>query len=316
MSPSYDCVVCLETIKPSVDGTLRIEGINTGSGEWAWGPYPVHEPCRLNIITGYEWLVAEGTHVARGFRAAAHDPDTVALLENWARLSPNSVAKQWPGHWSRATPPLPLPWPELTNLVDLRYRHLVGLIAPRGSHEATAGTVIAVHAAVSGKQVLLFTSYPPRLSPPSLRIDTSAHPTPERVRASMRRLRPDLVVIERWERMHSERIRAKPDEEWEEQDESRPLSRAAALDAIGGDLKRAVCQNDVPTLVTLSVTQEIELERPRLGWAGRDSPASIMTEFCEPLLALKRHSTTEVQARLERHGSMPEDTMHTVAWKA
>lgn len=42
---------------------------------------------------------------------------------------------------------MPTPWPDLTQLAELNFRHKVGIIAQRGSREAKVGRDIAVHAA-------------------------------------------------------------------------------------------------------------------------------------------------------------------------
>lgn len=47
------CYVCNQPIEPDGRGRIRIEGI-TPLGDrraWGWGPVPVHEPCRLDLVT-------------------------------------------------------------------------------------------------------------------------------------------------------------------------------------------------------------------------------------------------------------------------
>ncbi|MBD0671642.1 hypothetical protein [Streptomyces sp. CBMA156] len=302
MSSLYDCVVCLKPIKVAPDGKIRIEGIVKHEKQWLWGPYPVHESCRLNIRTIYDQLLGDGIHVAIGFRTPAADPETAELLDEWAGATPGSVAKEWPGDWSRHVPPLETPWPEFTDLIDLSHNHLTGLIAKRGSSEAPAGTALAVHAAAAGKRVLLFTGYPPQLTRPTLVVDETHSPTPDGVSRAMQSVRPDLVVIERWERMHADR----------------PVggTRADVLESIGLELKRAILDHGIPCVVTTSVLGDVDVQYPLLHRIGLDSPAAIMVEFCNPLLLLKRHSPAEVLVRVERHMSMQDQTVHAVAWKS
>jgi hypothetical protein len=300
LSDPYDCVVCLKPIEVAADGKIRIEGI-VRHEKWLWGPYPVHEPCRLDIRTFYDRLLGDGVHVARGFRTRADDAQTAELLEEWARAMPGTPAKHWPGDWSRKTPPLETPWPEFTDLIDLRHKHLAGLIAKRGSREAPAGTAVAVHAAVSGNRVLLFTGYPPQLTRPTLAVDETHSPSPGLIGQAVESVRPDLVVVERWERMH-------PD---------RPTdgSRASALESVGHELKRTVLRHQIPFVVTTSVVHDVDVQRPLIYGVDRDSPAAIMTEFCNPLLLLRRDSPAEVLVRVQRHDSIADNTVHAVAWK-
>ncbi|MGW3077886.1 hypothetical protein [Kitasatospora sp. NPDC001132] len=302
MSSLYDCVVCLRPIEAEPDGKIRIEGIVKHEKQWLWGPYPVHEPCRLDIRTMYDRLLGDGIHVAAGFRAKADDPETTALLSEWARATPGSVAQRWPGDWSRHASPLETPWPEFTDLIDLNHKHLAGLIAKRGSREAPAGTAVAVHSAAAGKRVLLFTSYPPELTRPTLVVNETHNPTPDTVSRAMRGVQPDLVVIERWERMHADR----------------PIggSRADVLESVGLDLKRTILDHETPCVVTTSVIGDVDVQHPLLRWIDPDSPAAIMVEFCNPLLVLKRHSPAEVLVRVERHMSKQDRTVHRVAWKS
>ncbi|OKI95064.1 hypothetical protein AMK19_32845 [Kitasatospora sp. CB01950] len=302
LSIPYDCVVCLKPIEVAPDGTIRIEGIVKQEKQWLWGPYPVHEPCRLDIRTIYDQLLGDGVHSAIGYRTKADDPETTQMLSTWAQAFPGSVAHEWPGDWSRHVPPLETPWPEFTHLIDLNHKHLAGLVAKRGSREATAGTAIAVHAAATGKRVLLFTGYPPQLTRPTLVIDETHSPTPDVVDQAMKSAQPDLVVIERWERMHADR----------------PVggSRADVLESIGHDLKRTVLDHEIPCLVTTSIPGDVEVQRPLPHWIDLDSPVAIMIEFCNPLLLLKRHTPAEVLVHVERHMSMQDRTVHAVAWRS
>ncbi|MEU9617410.1 hypothetical protein AB0D56_38800 [Streptomyces sp. NPDC048209] len=160
---------------------------------------------------------------------------------------------------------------------------------------------MAVHLAAAGKQVLLFTGYPPPLSRPTLVVDKTPNPTPGLVDQALACVRPDLLVIERWERMHP--------------DQADGASRTSELENIGQALKQTVLRHKLPCVVTTSLPQDMDLNRPLMRWAGHDSPAGIMTEFCSPLLVLRRSSPAEVLVRLELHTTMTDSTVRAVAWR-
>ncbi|MFG3229684.1 hypothetical protein ACGF07_33555 [Kitasatospora sp. NPDC048194] len=158
-----------------------------------------------------------------------------------------------------------------------------------------------MHLAAAGKQVLLFTGYPPPLSRPTLVVDKTPNPTPGLVDQALACVRPDLLVIERWERMHP--------------DQADGASRTSELENIGQALKQTVLRHKLPCVVTTSLPQDMDLNRPLMRWAGHDSPAGIMTEFCSPLLVLRRSSPAEVLVRLELHTTMTDSTVRAVAWR-
>lgn len=79
---------------------------------------------------------------------------------------------------------VPTPWPDLTPLADLSFRHKVGIVAQRGSREAKVGRDVAVHAARAGIPVVLFTGYPPAARPASLFIDQTPTPTAAHINLS------------------------------------------------------------------------------------------------------------------------------------
>lgn len=290
VSAVYECVVCQKDIIVPPGGKVRIEGILRGE-DWAWGPYPSHERCRLDLRTPYDQQLGDGRHFAYGARHSISDPETAALLNS------RTASVGASGFGVRVE----TPWPEFTDLLNDHTWRLAGLIAARGSKEATAGTWIAVHAAVSGATALLFTGYPPPLTRPSLLIDEATNPTPEDVARAIEAAQPDLVVIERWERMHH--------------DEEVEGGRTDELIAIGDELMRVVV--GTPTIVTTSIVEDIDLDRHLTQWTGPNTPAPVtMQNFCRPLLVLKRASPAEVDVRVERPNFLPENTQQAVAWKA
>lgn len=44
------CFVCGLQIEPDAEGRVRYEGtVWPDSQEWAWGPVPVHDACRMSV---------------------------------------------------------------------------------------------------------------------------------------------------------------------------------------------------------------------------------------------------------------------------
>jgi hypothetical protein len=203
--------------------------------------------------------------------------------------------------------PVSTPWPDLDDLLNLRYRSKVGVVAQRGTHEATIGRRIAAHAAQEGP-VLLFTGFPPDDVPDTLVIDPEPTPTPQQVNAAALNMfkegrAPRLVVVERYERM---RLSERGEED----------TRADELEQCGQYLGWHTEEWDgCPVLLTTVVDQEPELHRPLPAWSGVNSPASIMSDFCRTLAVLRRADAATVMARMEL-----EDTgyaavqVHDVAW--
>ena len=188
-------------------------------------------------------------------------------------------------------PPVETPWPMLDDVLRMSDRVKIGVVAQRGSHEATVGRRIAAHAAQEGP-VLLFTGFPPSMVPENLVIDPEPSPTPEHVGKAVAKMAsvgraPRLVVIERYERM---KLAERPEE----------YSRADELEWCGHSLGQYDGQwVECPILLTTVSDREPSFDQNVLQWAGVDSPAGIMTEFCHRLVTLRRDDDEIVRARVE-----------------
>ncbi|MGW2393953.1 hypothetical protein ACWCYK_31345 [Streptomyces lydicamycinicus] len=211
---------------------------------------------------------------------------------------------------------LPTPWPGLTQLAELNFRHRVGIIAQRGSREAKVGRDIAVHAARAGFPVVLFTGYPPATPPAALLIDETPEPTAAQINASAKKLiagqQPRLIVIERFERLRP-------------QDPEPPLDDASydpvddpTEESWGDRLIWTVrdVRVNIPVLFTTVVDPVPDLSRPLFKWLHVDHPAMVMTDVCKPTLVVARSGPESVEARLEvdpdeyRNG-----TISTLLWE-
>jgi len=186
---------------------------------------------------------------------------------------------------------LKTPWPDLDDLVGLEERRRVGIVAQRGTREATVGRRIAIHVAETQGHVLLCTSFPPDPMPERLHVEPEMMLTPEHVNAAVRRLvragvRPVLIVIERYERLRLE---------------ERPVGdrRFDEIERCAHEIDVSPNGVDVPCLYTTTTEREPDLSRRILDWAGVNSPGGIMTDFCRTLLVLRRLDRQQVEVRIE-----------------
>jgi hypothetical protein len=186
---------------------------------------------------------------------------------------------------------LKTPWPDLDCLVGLEERRRVGLVAQRGTREATVGRRIAIHVAETQGHVLLCTSFPPDPLPERLHVEPEMMLTPEHVNAAVRRLiragtRPVLIVIERYERLRLDE-RPEGDRRYDE------------IERCAHEIRSSPNGVDVPCLYTTTTDREPDLSRRILDWAGVNSPGGIMTDFCRTLLVLRRLDRQQVEVRIE-----------------
>jgi hypothetical protein len=72
---NWVCFVCHEPIDVAKEpkGKLRLEGVTEGPKfkAWVWGPEPVHEPCRLDLVTPFD-----------------DDVDGERYQKTWQRIAP------------------------------------------------------------------------------------------------------------------------------------------------------------------------------------------------------------------------------------
>ncbi|MFK8851338.1 hypothetical protein [Streptomyces sp. Ac-502] len=194
---------------------------------------------------------------------------------------------------------VPTPWPDLTSLADLSFRHKVGIVAQRGSREAKVGRDVAVHAARAGIPVVLFTGYPPATRPASLFIDMTPAPTAAHINVSAERLisgrKPRLIVIERYERLSQDA----PEPQWDDAPDD--PGDDPASESWGDRLMWTVrdIRVEIPTLFTTVVDPVPDLARPLFKWLDVDHPAMVMTDVCKPILVVARTGPGVVEARLE-----------------
>ncbi|UNO38360.1 hypothetical protein [Streptomyces sp. MST-110588] len=194
---------------------------------------------------------------------------------------------------------VPTPWPGLTPLADLSFRHKAGIVAQRGSREAKVGRDIAVHAARAGTPVVLFTGYPPATRPASLFIDMTPTPTAAHINLSAQRLiagrKPRLIVIERFERLSQDT----PEPQWDDAPGD-PVEDPAS-ESWGDRLMWTVrdIRVEIPTLFTTVVDPVPDLTRPLFKWLDVDHPAMVMTDVCKPTLVVARTGPEAVEGRLE-----------------
>jgi hypothetical protein len=206
----------------------------------------------------------------------------------------NSIAARWDEHLddlqSGRSRFLPLPWPSMEQIIRLGYRRKVGLVAQRGRPEAVAGRRIAVHIAEQVGHVLLCTAYPPSTHE-RLHILEERQLTPDMVNAEVRRLikagtAPVLIVIERYERMRF----AEPAED---------TSRGDELMWCGRNVDGQYEDLNIPAVFTTVVDQEPVMDKWIRAWAGADSPANVMTDFCRTVLLVHRIGDDQVRVRVE-----------------
>ncbi|WP_406415720.1 hypothetical protein [Streptomyces sp. NBC_00842] len=197
--------------------------------------------------------------------------------------------------------PIPTPWPELTELAELNYRHKVGIIAQRGSREAKVGRDTAVHAARAGIPTVLYTGYPPDTQSEWLAVDETPNPTAALVNAKAEDLvngqKPRLIIIERYERLSPEpQPAANLDDPADEPiDDPEPL--ASWADQLIWSVRDI--RIDIPLLLTTVVTPEPDMSRRMSEWLHIDHPAMVMTDVCKPTLLVRRTGPEAVEARIE-----------------
>lgn len=185
---------------------------------------------------------------------------------------------------------LPLPWPALEQVIRLGLRRKVGIVAQRGTREATVGRRIASYIAGEVGHVLLCTSYPPP-EQERLHVLDDEKLTPEAVNAKVRWLigkgaAPVLIVVERYERM---RLTERAEE----------LSRGDELEWCGRAVDGQYDTLDIPALFTTAVDQEPVTDKWLRSWAGVDSPGNVMTDFCRTVLVVHRLDDQRVRVRTE-----------------
>lgn len=185
---------------------------------------------------------------------------------------------------------LPLPWPAAEQTIRLGYRRKVGLVAQRGTHEATVGRQIATHIADHAGHVLLCTAYPPEKRD-RLHILDELKLTPDMVNDKVRRLiragtAPALIVIERYERM---RLDGKDND----------TSRGDELMWCGRRVDGRYDDLSIPIVFTTVVDRKPVMDRRVRDWAGIDAPANVMTDFCRSVLLLRRIDGQQVRVRVE-----------------
>lgn len=208
----------------------------------------------------------------------------------------NSVGSQWDNYLndlqSGRSRFLPLPWPAAEQIVRLGYRRKVGLVAQRGTPEATAGRQIAVHIADHVGHVLLCTAYPPPKRD-RLHVLNELKLTPDMVNDKVRRLigagtAPVLIVVERYERMRLA-----------DADSDMPHARGDELMWCGRRVAGQYEDLNIPSVFTTVVDREPVMDRWVRAWAGVDAPANVMTDFCRSVLLLRRIDARQVQVRVE-----------------
>ena len=185
---------------------------------------------------------------------------------------------------------LPLPWPDMENVLRIAYRRKVGIVAQRGTREATAGRRIAAHLAAEVGHVLLCTSYPPDAHE-RLHVLSEEKLTSEMVNAEVERLirlgtPPVLIVVERYERM---RLVERPE----------GLSRGDELEWCGRLVDGQHGDLDIPAVFTTVVDQEPVMRSWLRTWAGVDSAANVMTDFCRSVFVVHRLDPQQVRVRTE-----------------
>ncbi|KJY20402.1 hypothetical protein [Streptomyces katrae] len=213
---------------------------------------------------------------------------------------------------------IPTPWPDLTELAELNFRHKVGIIAQRGSREAKVGRDIAVHAAKAGVPTVLYTGYPPEDTPGWLAVEQAPNPTPADVnnRAKLRinGELPAFVVIERYERISPT---PQPPSDWDDviddpydDPDYEPESWADKLMWSVREIRI-----DLPMLFTTVVDHTPELSRRMGKWLHIDHPAMVMTDVCKPTLVVHRTSPQTVEARMEvDHHEYRTGNRNTLRW--
>lgn len=220
-----------------------------------------------------------------------------------------------PTPWAEPKAPLPTPWPEFTEAADLVFRHKVGLIAGHGTREADIGRDIALHTVAHGITTLLYTQHPPAERPAHLVVDQIPHPTPEHIKDRMkypvRGQRPELVVIDRYERLRPEE-RHVP----EQYDPIDDLDYVPLTD--GQQLLWSVrdIHIDVPLLLTTTVWTEPDVSQPLDQWLNHDHPAVVLTEICKPVILLHRTDSQTVEGRVEMSPSAPGGHRIPMQWPA
>ncbi len=209
----------------------------------------------------------------------------------------------------RSDPPcdyLSTPWPDLDRVADLQHIHRVTFVAQRGQHEATIGRRLAAHVAEE-LPVLLFSSFPPSSQPPKLVIDETSALTPERVEQQVEAMRrsgnaPALVVIERFERMkldlHSE--------DW---------TRTQELEEVGNRLRWSSAERACPLILTTVTDEPPRLDQRVAMWAGIDSPASILTDYSNRLIVLRRRDDNTVEAVVECDDFADPNRVEQLEWE-
>jgi hypothetical protein len=200
---------------------------------------------------------------------------------------------------------LATPWPDLDPIADIAYNNRIAFVAQRGQHEATIGRRLAAHVVKTGP-VLLFTGYPPTDIPDGLVIDDTACPSPRQVQEAAERMQrrdqgPILVVVERFERM------ALPE---------RPegLTRVEELEEVGSQLRHARVEIGCPLVIT-TVSDEVPNFRQHIiKWAGVDSPAAILTDYCSRVIVLRRLDDETVEAVVEADDYANPNAVERIAW--
>ncbi|MCL7430154.1 hypothetical protein [Streptomyces sp. YS415] len=211
--------------------------------------------------------------------------------------------------------PIPTPWPQLTAALDLVFRHKAGLITQDGTAEARAGQDIALHCAAYGINTLLFTTTPPATAPPALAIETREHPTPDyinnRLLSPARGQQPQLVVIERYERLRPDprHIPAQYDP-IDDLDYEPPTAAEDLLQSVR-DIRI-----EVPLLLTTTVSPQPQMTDPLDRWLHHDHPAVTLTDVCKPVLLVHRTADQTVEGRLEINPQGASGTRLTIEWPA
>lgn len=150
---------------------------------------------------------------------------------------------------------------------------------------------------------MLFTRFPPENLPPCLLIDENPYPKAKdivgRGRTLIRGEQPRFLVVERFERIHTE-PQPRPDEYADFYEEREEVSWADRL----MHAARGV-QLGYPSLWT-TVLPGINPERPLSESAKNiDHPSMILTDVCKQLLVVRRHSPDVVNVRVELDGLGP-----------